>query len=188
MSVELTDDQYASFQKAMAFLQEASTNPQTRRQFEKVAKVLHPSIETTEDIAEAYAEPVRAELKETQSKIDAFLTAQAERDAKAIESAADRDRDEAFGRLKAEGYTEDGLERIKSLMVDRKIADPEAAAALFDRQNPKPMEPMGGSWEPDHWNIRENAVERDVTKLFESPDKWADQEVYNVLNEMRAAK
>jgi hypothetical protein len=188
MAVELTDQQYEAFQKAMGFLTEVSTNPATRRDFERVAKKIRPEIETTDDIAAEAAKPYIDKLDATNEKIDAFLTAQQEREERAAQEASDRLRDDAFGRLKAEGYTEDGLEKIKGIMVSRSIADPEAAAALFDRMNPKPMEAVGGSWEPDHWDIQANAVDRDVEGLFANPDKWADREVYNVLNEMRGAK
>lgn len=188
MPVQLSDDEYESFRKAYEFLNEAATSATTRRDFEKMAKKLRPDVTTTEEIAMSYAEPVIAEVRASQDKIDAFLTEQRERDERQTLEAADRQRDDAFARLQAGGYTEDGLEKIKHIMVSRKIADPEAAAALFDRQNPKPMEPIGGAWEPDSWDIKSNAVERDVGALFENPEKWADKEVYSILNEMRSEK
>lgn len=185
--VTLTEEQYATMKRAVDFLQEAATKPETRRQFEKMAKVIRPEIETTEEIAAAAAAPYVEELKGVKGQLEDFLKAQTERETAAREEAANRQLDDAFGRLKADGYTEEGLEKIKGLMVTRSIADPEAAAALFDRMNPKPSD-IPGAWEPDHWDIRANAVENDVEGLFKDPDKWADRQVYSILNEMRGAK
>lgn len=183
---EITDEQLAVFTKGMQLLTELSTKPETRRDFERAVKKLRPDIETTEDLAESYAAPVREELKIATGKIDAFLAAQEEA-AKNRETAdADRARDDAFGRLKAGGYTEEGISTIQKLMVDRRIADPEAAAALFDKLNPPQEQHTGGSWEPNSYGIKDNAVERDVKGLFSDSDRWADTEVYNVLKEMRS--
>jgi hypothetical protein len=76
------------------------------------------------------------------------------------------------------------LDKIKALMVDRNIADPEAAAALFERMNPAPVESRS-TWEPDTWNIKDDAVENDVKGLFADPDRWADREVGKVLADVR---
>lgn len=184
MPVELSDEQYAVLTKASQFLTEAAQSPATRREFERMAKKLRPDIETTDDIAAAAAAPYIEQIETSNRRLDDFLTAQQKRDQDAVDAQADHARDEAFGRLKAEGYTEDGIEKITRLMIERNIADPEAAAALFDRQNPKPLEGHA-SWEPDSWNIRDEAVDRDVSGLFENEDKWADREVANVLNEIR---
>ena len=119
-------------------------------------------------------------IEAVSSKIDAFLSAQEKREKDAADAAADRARDEAFNRLQSAGYTEDGLGAIKKLMMERNIADPEAASALFDRMNPKPVE-GSSSWEPPNWDIRTNAVDHDLDGLFKDPDRWADARIYDVL-------
>lgn len=183
---EISDDQLAVFQRGMALLQEASTKPETRRDFERLVKKLRPDVETTDDIAANAAAPYVERIEAATSRIDDFIAAQAKQQADALEAQSDRLRDEAFGRLRQDGYTDDGLGAIKQLMVDRNIADPEAAAALFDRMNPKPIEGTS-SWEPPAWDLRGNAVERDVDGLFQNADAWADKEVYNVLKDIRSS-
>ena len=185
---EISAEQLEAFQKGMTFLNEMATSPKTRRQFEGLAKTLRPEIETTSDIADAVAAPYVEKIETATKQIADFIAAQAKRDEEAVTAAADRDRDAAFARLKAEGYTEDGLDKITRIMVDRRIADPEAAAALFDRQNPKPAPEVGGSWEPAAWDIKGNAVANDIEGLFADPDRWADKQVYNVLQEVRSGK
>lgn len=187
MAVEVEEEQLATLQAAMKLLTELNQNPATRRQFEKAVKIIRPEVQTTDDIADAYAAPIREEFKQYTAKIDEFLTAQQEAAAARETADADRKRDEAFERLKAQGYTaETGIPAIQRLMVDRNIADPEAAAALFDKLNPPQEQYTGGSWEPNHYDFKNDAVERDVAGLFADPDAWADREVYNVLKEMRS--
>jgi len=183
---EIDDAQLATLQRGMELLTQLSQNPATRREFERSVKKLRPEIETADDLAESYAAPVREEIKTVTSKIDAFLDAQAKREADAATAAADRTAEEAFGRLQKAGYTTEGLETIKGLMVQRNIADPEAAAALFDKLNPPQQLDGGGAWEPASYDIKSNAVDRDVEGLFADPEKWGDREVYNVLREMRS--
>ena len=182
---EISDEQLAVFQRGMSLLQEMSSKPNTRRDFERLVKQLRPDVETTDDVAARVAEPYVAELKETREKLDAFLTGQQERERLAAEREADQARDAAFSRLQTSGYTEDGRGAIKQLMVDRNIADPEAAAALFDRMNPKPVEGTS-SWEPANWDIRGRAVEHDVDGLFKDADRWADGRIHEILREERS--
>lgn len=187
MPVELDDQQYATLQKLAAFTQELATSPKTRRQFERIAKELRPELETTDDIAAEAAKPYVEQLEKTNARLDEFLTAQQEREARAAESQADRERDEAFARLRQAGFTEDlGIPAIKQLMIDRKIADPEAAAALYEKMNP-PVETGPSAWEPDTFDIRNNAVGNDVEGLFQNEDAWADKEAARTLNEFRQA-
>ncbi len=183
---EISDEQLAVLTRAMTFLQEAASKPETRRDFERLAKKLRPEVETTDDIAAEVAKPYVEQIEAVNSKIDDFLKAQADREAKAAETAADRARDEAFSRLRQAGYTDEGMDTIKKLMIDRAIADPEAAAALFDKMNPKVVAESGGSWEPDAWNFQEPVEGIDVKALFSDPDRWADKAVYDVLRAERS--
>jgi hypothetical protein len=184
---QISEEDFATLVRARDFLQEAATKPETRRAFEKMAKALRPDIQTTEDLAAEAAAPYLDEMKASQKRMDDWIEEQRAKEKAAEDAAADRKLNDAFGRLQADGYTAEGLEKIKKMMMDRNIPDPEAAAALFDKMNPKPMEGVS-SWEPDHWDFEANAVDRDVKGLFSNPDKWADREVYSVLAEMRGQK
>lgn len=181
---EITEDQLAVFHKATAFLQEAATNSATKRDFERLVKKIRPDVETAEDIAAEVAKPYVEKLEAATKRLDDYMAAQDERSRSQSTAESDAARDAAFNRLKAEGYTLEGLDNIKRLMVDRSIADPEAAAALFDRMNPKPAA-GGASWEPANWDIRNDAVDNDVAGLFANEDLWADKMVGTVLNEIR---
>lgn len=181
---DIDDTQLDTLQKGFALLQRLSTDPKTKREFERTLKTLHPDIETSDDVAQGIAKPYIDKIEGMEKTIADRLAAMDEREAKQREAAEVRETEEAFNRLKQAGYTDDGLGAIKQLMVDRRIADPEAAAALFDKQNPR-TDQRPAAWEPDSWNYQENAVEHDMSGLLKDPDKWADKQVAVVLNEMR---
>lgn len=181
---EIDDTPLETLQRGWALLQSLSSGQATKRGFERLVKQIHPEVQTTDDVAQEVAAPYVEQIQGLQGKLDAFLTAQQARDAKAVESQQAADLNAAFGRLRAQGLQDEGVEHVQKLMIDRNIADPEAAFALFERQNPKPAQ-TAAAWEPDSWNIESTAVERDVKGLFENPDRWADVEVHNVLREMR---
>lgn len=181
---EISDETLAQLQKGMALLQKLSTDPTTRRDFERVVKKAHPEVETSDDVAAEVAKPYVEKIEAMGNQLSEFLTSQQKRDQEAADARQLSEMDTAFGRLRSQGLQDEGVEHVKKLMIERNIADPEAAFALFERQNPKPAT-SAASWEPDSWGITENPVERDVKGLFESPDRWADVEVHNVLAEMR---
>lgn len=181
---EIDDSQLETLQRGFALLQKLSTNPKTQRAFEGVLKLDNPELQTTDDLAASVAKPYLDKVEAVASSIEDRLKALDEREAKAKDAQELRETDEAFGRLRTAGYQDDGIDKIKQLMVERRIADPEAAAALFDRQNPK-VDNRPSAWEPDSWNYHENAVDNDMDGLLKNPDKWADKQVALVLNEMR---
>lgn len=185
---EISDEQLAALQGAQALLLKLTQNPTAMAHLERSIKVLDPNLETSEEVATRMAkpiiEPLAAQLAETRTRLEAFETADNDRRAKAEAALHDQEFREAFGRLRQAGLTEVGEETVKKLMVERNIADPEAAFALFERQNPKPS-PEQSAWEPARWNIEENAVEHNTKALFENPDRWADDMVGKVLMDER---
>jgi|SRR6185312_11191765 len=183
-TVELTTDQYNQLQRSAAFLQQLATKPDTKRDFERLVKKVAPEVETTDDIVEQAAKPYIEKLETVSKQFEDYVAAQKDREDKAAANAADAELATTFSRMRAEGLTDKGEEAVRQLMVDRNIADPHAALALFEKQNPPP--PQGASsWEPDSWSFDTRAVDRDIEGLFKNPDAWGDQEAGNVLAELR---
>lgn len=183
--VLLDRSQLDTFQRAVLLLDKLSKGP-TRREFEKLVKTIVPEVETTDDLAQEYARPAMEKVDALAGKLDEFLASESKRREEQEQGAATLKLTEAFNRLRSQGLTEKGEEAVRQLMVERSIPDPEAAFALFERQNPKPPE-APAAWEPQGWNLDTNAVERDVQGLFKDPERWGDIEVANVINEIRRA-
>lgn len=182
---EIDDASLNTLQRGFKLLQTLSTNDKARPLLEQALKAADPSIRTTEERA---AEVLAPQLSSLNARIDELAEArktEAE-DRKARDDADARARmDLAFSTLRSdEGLTDEGEEAVKRLMVDRAIADPAAAFALFQKQNPK-IEVAQASYEPSHWNYDKSTVDTDVEGLWKNPDSWADQEAGRILTEMR---
>ena len=182
--VYLTPEQFQTLQRGQLLLQKLSQTPSTKRSFERLVKEIVPEVQTTADIVQEEAAPYIEQITAVGKKLDDFLAAQEAREAASADAAANASLSEAFVKLRAEGLTEAGEAEVKKAMVERNIADPYAAFALWERNNPKPPEGLA-AWEPDSWNFAKNAVGRNIDELFKNPDLWADEEVGHVLADLR---
>jgi len=182
--VVITDAQLEQLNRSAALLQQLAQSPKTKREFERIVKVHAPEVETTDDIVQAAAAPYIEKLEATQARLDEYIAAQTERAEREAANRADSELATRFSTMRANGLTDKGEDAVRQLMVDRNIADPDAALALFEKQNPPA--PQGvSSWEPDSWNLSTRAVDRDIEGLFANPDAWGDQEVANTLADLR---
>lgn len=185
--VEIEDAQLQGMQRAVALLEKLNSSPKARRHLEQAVKAEFPDVQTQDEQVAALAAPYIEQVEAKTKALDERLNKLDAREKEAAEAAADNALIASFGRLKQQGYTEEGLAKIAGLMTERRIADPEAAAALFDRMNPKPPAEVPGSWEPQSWNIDQNAVV-DTKALFTDEDRWADVEVGKVLADIRGQR
>lgn len=180
---EITDEEFNAAKRAVQILQQLSTNPEARTDFERSLKKLDPKIRTREDEAAELTKPYADQLAALQARLDA----RDEADKKAEEDRASNESmmklTEGFGRLKQAGLTTEGEEAVKQIMLDRNIPDPEAAFALFERQNPKPVS-ENSAWTPEHWKYDTDSVV-DTALLFKNPDRWEDETIGQVLMEER---
>lgn len=100
----------------------------------------------------------------------------------------ERDIEGSLSRLaKDNSLTEEGVEKVKKMMVDRKIADPEAAVALFLRQMPaKPARAAGFAPKPFgvEMTMGDDKVSDESMKfLTENPERWFDQKAEEIWAE-----
>lgn len=184
-NITLTPDQFAAYKNAMDLLQKVNGNPDARRKMESAFKVLNPNLETEEDIAARYAQPFVEQLNATNETLKSLKEELAKRDADAVTATENQRFDRAMTWLDGQGYTDEGKEAIKKIMTEEKIPVVEAAAALFDKRNPKPIEIPGSNYEGDSWNFRGDPKDDNLKQLFENEDAWADREAAMTLNTMR---
>lgn len=172
--VLVDEDQLKILATARNVLAGLVENPKTKRAVESAIKTLHPQVQTSDEMAEPYVKPL-------QDKIDAL-----EKRIKDDDDAKITDRYvQQFGALKEQGHTDDGIERIKKLMVDRNIPDVDAAVALFERQNPVPIAAPQGL-RSNNWTIGDAEKDKDkLSRLMKDETAFARDEAVNVLNEFR---
>jgi len=157
-------------QSARMLLDQLMTNPKTKREIQKLVKTLHPNVVTDEELAEPTLAPMRAELDE----LKAFKK-------KYEDDIIDGSFNKKFDQLKQDGWTEDGIEKLKDLMLKRQIPDVDAAAALFERQNP-PAKPLAPAILSNDWNIGDKDDEK-FKRLLDDPDRFGRDEAAKVLTE-----
>lgn len=181
---ELTDEEFARYQQLTKLVSTLQSNPESRQHLERGLKVLNPQMTTSEEAVHAIQAPLLAQLEEMradQKRRDDEAAAARQADAEAAALARLND---GFSRLRNQyGLQPEGEEAVRKLMQERNIFDPEAAFALFERQNPAPR-PEHASWTPDTWNYEQDLMP-DAKRWFADPDGAADQAVGQVLLEMR---
>lgn len=183
--VEVDQSELEGLRRARMLLEQLNGSSKARPLFERAIKAEFPDVVTQEEQAEQLAQPFIQRVTDVEKKLEERLAAIDAKEAAAREKAADAELHGAFDRLRQAGYTNEGLGKIAALMADRNIPDPEAAAALYDRQNPKPVEAPPSSWEPQSWNYSGEDPAINVKELFGNPDAWADKEVGKILADVR---
>lgn len=183
-TVTLPKAQADALMRGMTLLQKLDSDPRSKALVEDAVKLHFPEVRTSKEETEAQIAPLMAPVRETLEKINARLeaedTARKEAADKAVETRLETD----FAKLSSQGYTNEGLEKIKALMIDRGIADPYAAAALFDKSQPKVSDVS--SYTPQNWDLGAGHAQGDSLKeLFANEDAWAEKQIGVVLNDMR---
>jgi len=175
---EISDEQFREYQTTRGLLDKL-LSPKTKRKTEALIKEHFPETVTSKDLDPPEVSEQAARLDALSKKFDDHLTA--------LQTRADDDATRAaFTRLNDAGYTDEGVAWIKKTMVERNIADPEAAAALYDKYHPpEAMKPAG--YQPESWGFGANPdKDTDRELLIKDEDAWADQEIARVLAEARA--
>jgi hypothetical protein len=145
----------------------------------------------TANTIERVAAPFVAKIDATQKQLDDFLAAQKKEREDAEQARLQGDFNTSWAQVvKDYSLTAEGEEKLESLMKDRKIADPEAAAALYFKLNPAPAAPVApSSVAPQGWakdmGLRMDADDSDSKLLVGDPDAWADKEAAAILTEVR---
>lgn len=177
MPVELSDDEARVLRGSKALLDKLLANPKHKRGLERMAKDVEPSLVTTDDVLE----PVESEIKELRKEFKEYLTTQKGRE-------LDSKLEQGISYLKKErDFTDEGIEKLKKLMVDKEIPDIVVAADHWERQNPpKQQEPSIVA--PTDWGFGRKSDDTDWNELFADEDAWAEKEARRAWAEESAKK
>lgn len=170
--VELSEDEVRLLRGSKTLMDNLLKSPKTRRQAEKLVKELYPDTQTTDDLAAPYVE----RLDGIEKKLDQFFKKQ---EVDQVEGKLSKD----FDYLRGErSYTDEGIEKIKELMVKKSIPDAIAAADHWERLNPpKAQEPS--AFQPTGWGIGAKTDDADLNLLFRDEDQWAENMARKVWDE-----
>ena len=190
MAVEIDEGELATLRRAAGLLGKLNTNPKARQHLERAVKEEYPEVQTEEEQITRYATPYVEKLESKFSDFQKTITERFDREDKARQEAADRrGEDELRSSLqrvkKAYSLTDEGIGKVVELMVERKIADPEAAAAYYERMNPAPAQ-VASAWEPQTWKVADDNAGGPTTKdWFMDPEGTSDRVIGDTLREIR---
>lgn len=172
---DIDDAQLRVLQGAHTLMDKLMRNPATRQQAEKLIKQIEPSVTTTEDYAKPYIEKIDG----LEKKLDTFLTNQAQRE-------IDGQLNQEYAALANDGWTTEGIEKLKKFQVERNIPSPIDAAGAWERRYPAAPQQASILSSADWGFARDNADEMN-TLLWKDEDAFADKEAFNVITEFRNA-
>jgi hypothetical protein len=169
MPRQVTDEEYNFLQgrKQVAdFVESIYNDPQLNKDAKALIKRKYPNLQIPDFDIEA--------------KVDKRLNDErAERDAAeaAKKKAAD---DEHFARVRKKtqddyGFTDDAMERLEKLMVERNIGDYEAAATFMASKEPKPSE---ATFDNTRWR---HEAQDNFKKIADDPEGWARGELMSAM-------
>jgi len=161
---ELTEAELADLQGAKVLLDKLVRDPKTKRQAERLIKVHHPEVVTLDD----NESELREEIHALNKRIEEDQTTRRNRE---LDERLDRE----YKALLKDGWTDEGLEKLKKFQVERQIASPLDAAGAWDRAYPKPKEQVS-PLAPTDWGIGRAGNDEHLKLLFEDEDKWAEIE------------
>jgi len=169
--VEIDQAQLEAHQKVTNELNRLLANPKTRRMVLEAKKVLDPDALIPElDATEA----VRGEVSDLTKRFEAMAAkleeAENKREQREKMAQLQGTWEKGRSKLRASGYTDEGLAEVEKFMEEKGVADHEVAAAAFERMHP-PAEPVRstGSNRFDLFSADDRTSEH-MQKLFSNPD------------------
>jgi hypothetical protein len=177
--VQLDEQQARILQGSKNVLDKMLQNPKTKYQAERLIKENFPDATTTVD----RAAPFINRMNTIEAKLDTFIKGE-------TDTRADARMNAAFDVLRGKPYnfTFEGIEKIKEVMVKEKIANPLAAAAWWEKQNPPtPQEPS--VFAPNSWGFNAFDDKDESSKLlWKDEDRWAEVEAGRALKDYRQSQ
>ena len=169
--IELSEEEVRVLRGSKALMDQLLKSPKTRQQAERLIKTLHPEAVTTDDVAAPYIERIDG----LEKKLDAHFKKQ-------TDDALDAKLNAQISQLREDGYTPEGIEKIKQIMVREQIPNAIAASKLWDRENPpKPQE--NSNFAPTDWGFGRKTDDVDLKLLFDDEDAWAEKEARKAWDE-----
>lgn len=171
---EVDDKTLAELQGAYKILDAVMRNPKTKDKAHAILKELNPNVSIPEhDIKTGFED----KLLKLQEKIDSFINKQSE-------SKEDENFQKRWSEATSKyGITEDGQKKLHELMTERKIADPEAGALLFNQLNPPQQPVTTAGWESG--TLFDPSPETDLGEWFANPEKKRTEEIRKIFAERR---
>ena len=168
-TIEVDEVELMNLRRLGGIASRIQQNPKGRKLLEQAYKEIDPQAATPTLDAEALAnEPIDAMRKEMEDLKKQLADEKAEGEKNARLADLQRLESEGLATLRRDGWTDEGITGVKELMEKKGILDPLDAAAIFERDHPRPqpVTPSGHG----AWGFMDNVQdgEKDLKSLIES--------------------
>lgn len=190
MAVEIDETELATLRRAAALLGQLNNSPKSRTHLERAVKEHYPDVQTEEEQIQRYAQPHVDKLQSRIDSLESSIRERQEAEEKARKEAAEKAADDnlrvQFQHLKKNGFTEEGIGKVVEIMVNENIPSVDAAVALFEKRNPKPVE-VASAWEPQTWKIADDeSAGPKAADWFKDQDGTSDRVIADTLRDIRS--
>ena len=169
MPREISDEEYQFLQgkrQIADFVESIYQNPKFANKAKALIKEAYPNINIPDF-------DIRTEVTQ---RLDA--EAQARRDAEDAAKNAQQDAD--WRKVRAEtqknfGFTDEAMQRLEKMMVEKNIGDYEVAATYLTSTEPKPVE---AGYDQGHWH---HERQDNFKEIIKDPEAWARNELIQAM-------
>lgn len=189
--VEISEEDFLANQSLRNTVAKLRSDPKAWALVEQAAKVVDPNVKTpTIDAQTAANEPIAALRKEMQDFMAAQTKERTDRETADKLAALERNKTAGIAKLRAEGWTDEGIKGVEKIMEEKGILDPIDAAAVFEKHHPPaiPVTPASaGSW---NFMALADDTSADIKKLVESKgesEQLVQKMAIDALNDIRGA-
>lgn len=185
--IEVDESEFQNSSAAKQLLDKFASNPKLRPKLLGLIKELNPDAAIPEiDTAaplRAELDAIKQEFTGTVGELKQMLESSSRK--REIEDTINSER----RKLRKAGWDDEGIQKVEKIMEERGLVDYEAAAALAEKQMPKPVAVEPGDILDQGWNIAEPTEnDTDHQLLLKNPRQFQMQEVRKFLAEKRASR
>ncbi len=146
-AIEIDEAEYNRLKGVADLAARIHSNPKGRVLLEQAHRTVNPNAPAPSiEQEQHFSEPLNA-LQKQVADVAKMVSDRFEKDDSEKKlGAITRQQEEGFARLRDQRYTDEGITKIREIMSEKGILDPEIAAAYFDRINPPaPITPTGSN-------------------------------------------
>ena len=171
MPRQITDDEYNFLQgrrQVADFVESIYNDPQLAREAKALIKKKYPNLQIPDyDIEQRLDQRLADVEKKRTDEADAKKRAEEDERFKGLRSKTQKDY----------GFTDEAMNRLEKMMIDRNIGDYEAAAMLMASKEPQTSEPTYGG-DSGHWNHEKQDTFKEIS---DDPESWARKEILQAI-------
>jgi hypothetical protein len=184
---EIDDGALQQLQQAYLLLDKMNRDPKARTHVENALKAVMPEYQTEDERVSVLAKPYIEQVEGVSKRLEERLAEIDKREQEAKDATERASIERGFADLLSKGYTDEGIEGVKKTMVDLGLANVNAAAVIYEHNQPKaPVEIDVSSIEPDHFAF-EGESEGKANDWFTDPERASRKAIAETLNELRRA-